>query len=35
MGDFLVCDEAGRELHRVKNVFDMHALMLEAEKEHS
>jgi len=33
MGDFLVCDEAGRELHRVKNVFDMHALMLEAEKD--
>jgi hypothetical protein len=33
MGDFLVCDEAGRELHRVKNVFDMHDLMLEAEKD--
>jgi hypothetical protein len=33
MGDFLVCDEAGRELHRAKNVFDLHGLMLEAEKD--
>ncbi len=33
MGDFLVCDGAGRELHRVKNIFDMYQLMLEAEKD--
>jgi hypothetical protein len=33
MGDFLVCDGAGRELRRVKNIFDMYELMLEAEKD--
>ena len=33
MGDFLVCDGAGRELRRVKNIFDMYELMREAEKD--
>jgi hypothetical protein len=33
MGDFLVCDEAGRELHRIKNILEMYELMLEAEKD--
>ena len=33
MGDFLVCDEAGRELYRAKNIYDLYALMLEAEKD--
>lgn len=33
MGDFLVCDEHGRELRRAKNIHDMYELLLEAEKD--
>jgi len=33
MGDFLVCDNAGRELRRVKNILDMHELIRSAEED--
>ncbi|MBN2492919.1 MAG: hypothetical protein JXQ29_18865, partial [Planctomycetes bacterium] len=33
IGDFLVCDATGRERHRVKNIFDMHRLVREAEED--
>ena len=33
MGDFVICDRAGEELYRAKNIHEMYELLLEAEKE--
>jgi len=32
MGDFVICDEAGGELYRAKNIHEMYELVIEAEK---
>jgi hypothetical protein len=33
MGDFLVCDKSGQELHRVKNIQGLYRIMFAAEKD--
>lgn len=32
IGDFLICDQAGRELHRIKNIHDLYQILFAAEK---
>jgi hypothetical protein len=33
MGDFVICDRKGEELHRAKNIHEVYELVLEAEKD--
>jgi len=33
MGDFLVCDKSGRELHRIKNIQGLYRILFAAEKD--